>query len=202
MSLLSDEYQKIYDHANNRKIKPKPAQVVEKKKETSKELEKEITKIISSTTTYQWIGPGTKGKKEDEKEECLYFQKLEIKVGNHPALIQIGDNVLLSRGDTTETDVFDKSTLNRSINDDAGNQDQEVVDKSQVAMNTLNPYIGKVISMWEEEAVGTDSSSIVRYKDTRRSKMKVLVQWYYNVSVQATCSQSNFILARTRNLLC
>jgi hypothetical protein len=124
----------------------------------------------------------------------LIFQKLEIKVGNHPAFIQIGDDVLLSRGETTETDIFDKSTLNRSVND-VGKLDQEV-DKSQVAMNVLNPYIGKVISMWEEEAVGKDCSSIVRFKDARRHRMKVLVQWYYNVSRKHFPVQFHFTLPR------
>jgi len=181
VTLLSKEYTKIYDNSNNRKSRPKPSQVVKKTKKNDATLEKEIKQLVSSTTTYQWIGPGTVGSKEEGKDNCLFFKKLEIKVGNHPALIEVGDNVLLSRGDASEADVFDKSTLNRSISD--GGAEEQQVDKSDIAMNTLHPYVGKVISMWEEDIVGKDSSVVVKYKDPRRNRMKVLIQWYYNVSI-------------------
>lgn len=190
VTLMSKEYLTIYDNANNRKGRNKPATVNKKQDKSNKqdkpdkpdkadkpdkELKKKLKQIISTTTTYQWIGQGTPGSKEEGKENCLYFQKLEMKVGNHPALIQIGDDVLLSRGDEDEEDVFDKTTLNGSVRTDSNRN----VDKSEVAMNSLNPYVGKVIAMWEEDAVETDCSSVVKHKDERRTRMKALIQWYY-----------------------
>ena len=184
VSLLSSEYSTIYDDANNRKkdtsIKRRSEDNREKKEPPPTGKSKKDGNVKMSSTTFQWIGDGAPGTQDGDKDR-LYYNKLEINVGNHPALIQIGDDILLSSYDTAEADVFDKTVLvNRSI--DVNNSKD--ADKSNVAMNELKPFVGKVVSMWEEgAAVGNSGKNcIVKHNDSRRGKMKALFQWYYKVS--------------------
>jgi len=191
VSLLSSEYSTIYDDANNRKRDPslKKKKVKREKKETPTGKSKKDGNVKMSSTTFQWIGDGVAGTQDGEKDR-LFYSKLEINVGNHPALIQIGDDILLSSYDTAEADVFDKTVLvNRSI--DVNNSKD--ADRSNVAMNELKPFVGKVVSMWEEGAANAKPSvgnsgknCIVKYSDIRRGKMKALFQWYYKVSLAVT----------------
>jgi hypothetical protein len=190
VSLLSSEYLTIYDDANNRKRQHPQSKLKKGKRDKAKEstmdmdMDMNSSSISSTSTTYQWIGDGTIGTKDGEKDR-LFYNKFEIKVGNHPALIQTGDNILLSSDDTAEADVIDKTVVTRSIDVNDG----EVADKTKLAMNELKPFVGKVVSMWEEGAATLSASTfhtggrndIVRYNDERRSKMKVLIQWYYKV---------------------
>jgi len=190
VSLLSSEYLTIYDDANNRKRQHPQSKLKKGKRDKAKEstmdmdMDMNSSSISSTSTTYQWIGDGTIGTKDGEKDR-LFYNKFEIKVGNHPALIQTGDNILLSSDDTAEADVIDKIVVTRSIDVNDG----EVADKTKLAMNELKPFVGKVVSMWEEGAATLSASTfhtggrndIVRYNDERRSKMKVLIQWYYKV---------------------
>jgi len=191
VSLLSSEYSTIYDDANNRKKDPSLKKKKDKrdKKETPTGKSKKDGNVKMSSTTFQWIGDGAAGTQDGEKDR-LYYSKLEINVGNHPALIQIGDDILLSSYDTAEADVFDKTVLvNRSI--DVNNSKD--ADRSNVAMNELKPFVGKVVSMWEEGAANAKPSvgnsgknCIVKHNDSRRGKMKALFQWYYKVSLAVT----------------
>lgn len=181
VTLLSNEYSTIYAEENNRKMDatkksktPKVTTKSTKKRSYSKDEDDEEVEL-SENTTYQWVGEGRV--KSDENR--LYFDKLEMKVGDHPALIQTGDNVLLSSGDTSAEDVFDKATVTRSI---MGVGDQDLNDRANVAMNKLKPFVGKVKAMWEEDAdKKSTSSNVVKHDDDRRNRMKVLVQWYYKV---------------------
>lgn len=181
VTLLSNEYSTIYAEENNRKMDatkksktPKVNTKSTKKRSYSKDEDDEEVEL-SENTTYQWVGEGRV--KSDENR--LYFDKLEMKVGDHPALIQTGDNVLLSSGDTSAEDVFDKATVTRSI---MGVGDQDLNDRANVAMNKLKPFVGKVKAMWEEDAdKKSTSSNVVKHDDDRRNRMKVLVQWYYKV---------------------
>lgn len=186
VTLLSNEYSTIYAEENNRKMDatkksktPKATTKQTKKRSYSKDEEDEEVEL-SENTTYQWVGEG----RVNSDENRLYFDKLEMKVGDHPALIQTGDNILLSSGDTSAEDVFDKATVTRSIMGGAG--DQDLNDRANVAMNKLKPFVGKVKAMWEEDTVDSKdkksmSSNMVRHDDDRRNRMKVLVQWYYKV---------------------
>lgn len=181
VTLLSNEYSTIYAEENNRKMDatkksktPKVTTKSTKKRSYSKDEDDEEVEL-SENTTYQWVGEGRV--KSDENR--LYFDKLEMKVGDHPALIQTGDNILLSSGDTSAEDVFDKATVTRSI---MGVGDQDHNDSANVAMNKLKPFVGKVKAMWEEDAdKKSTSSNVVKHEDDRRNRMKVLVQWYYKV---------------------
>lgn len=181
VTLLSNEYSTIYAEENNRKMDatkksktPKVTTKSTKKRSYSKDEDDEEVEL-SENTTYQWVGEGRV--KSDENR--LYFDKLEMKVGDHPALIQTGDNILLSSGDTSAEDVFDKATVTRSI---MGVGDQDLNDRANVAMNKLKPFVGKVKAMWEEDAdKKSTSSNVVKHEDDRRNRMKVLVQWYYKV---------------------
>lgn len=185
VTLLSNEYSTIYAEENNRKMDatkksktPKATTKPTKKRSYSKDEEDEEVEL-SENTTYQWVGEG----RVNSDENRLYFDKLEMKVGDHPALIQTGDNILLSSGDTSAEDVFDKATVTRSI---MGGGDQDLNDRANVAMNKLKPFVGKVKAMWEEDAVDSKdkkstTTNVVRHDDDRRNRMKVLVQWYYKV---------------------
>lgn len=181
VTLLSNEYSTIYAEENNRKMDatkksktPKVTTKSTKKRSYSKDEDDEEVEL-SENTTYQWVGEGRV--KSDENR--LYFDKFEMKVGDHPALIQTGDNILLSSGDASAEDVFDKATVTRSI---MGVGDQDLNDRANVAMNKLKPFVGKVKAMWEEDAdKKSTSSNVVKHDDDRRNRMKVLVQWYYKV---------------------
>ena len=195
VSLLSNEYLTIYDDANNRKLEANP-----KKKKTSKKEEDEDVQI-SSTTTFKWIG---EGKKVPNDGANLYYDNLEIKVGDHPALIQVGDDILLSSDDTEEADVFDKTTVNRNnIDVDlvAGKAD------SNVAMNQLRPFVGKVEAMWEVGAGRASTGGakkgddVVNKDDDRRNKMKLRVRWYYKVR-RCAILLDRIIRTTVRHLFC
>lgn len=190
VTLLSSEYLTIYDDAYNRKKKKATRPEQPEKHKDPEVYEKLKSQAISPTATYQWIG---EGRNKDGAKGHLYFDKIEIMVGGHPALIQVGDNVLLSSYDTEESDVFDKTLVNRSIV-----LGYEKLDKTKVAMNGLNPFIGKVESMWEEGfSVGKKKDSkkyneTVKCKDKRIQRMKVLIRWYYKVRATLLTDQSYF----------
>lgn len=190
VTLLSSEFFTIYDDANNRQIKPnsknnKKVKTITTAISTSSKKDGELSKGALCATIYQWIGFG---RTKDDMVTCdrLYYDALEIKVGNHPAVIRIGDDVLLSSDDTAEADVFDKvtRTVNRNI-DNGGSKRTSV----NVAMNELTPYIGKVEEMWEEGARKSNKGQGSSVDDvSRTNRMKLLIRWYYKVSFGSTIS--------------
>ena len=204
VTLLSSEYSTIYDDANNRKKKEPDKKkedlqiqqtlslsLTQPKSKPKSTIKKKKGKAdVSSAATYRWIG---KGKMREGNRNELCFDAVEIQVGGHPALIEVGDNVLISSHDTEESEVFDKSasTVNRNQYLNGG----ENLDKTKIPMNGLAPFVGKVESLWEVDIGGgvaagkkknsSDAKSnvndVVKGGDARSNRMKVLIRWYYKV---------------------
>ncbi len=170
------------------------------------------SKNVPSATSYQWIGEGTKNDRNEDGSEngnenddgVLYYQKVEIVVGGHPAVIKVGDDVLVSSDDFSERDLLDKGPTALILknlgeenggNDDSSTKDGQDRDDSMdkvkpqhVAMNKLKPFIGRVLSMWEEGVTSStkaEANDVVDATDDRKDRMKVKIQWYYKVSQNA-----------------
>lgn len=150
--LLQDQYAQIYDNKNNRmmsKRKEPPAKSLNTKKKRAK--------MERLTPIYRWVGhckviPSTSN---------TYFKQIEIRVGNHPALINVGDYVLLNSGATDDDDdLYDsviplngKSNATVAIRRSIGGKPkyaggQSGQSKTSVAMNSLNPYVGLIENFW------------------------------------------------------
>ena len=84
----------------------------------------------------------------------VYYKTIEIRVGNHPALLHVGDYVLLHSGSTdNEEDLYDAvmplkvrgenvTVASRSTLGSKGKS------RENVSMNALNPYIGQIENFW------------------------------------------------------
>ena len=198
-----------------------------KKRRTGKvERGKKSSKRTNSTpkteSTFRWVGSpippqkstsGTKKTQLDSEDQTKatsknnrnYYQKVELNVGNHPALVGIGDFVLVSSSDYEDKELKDKkktnnvqnsvtaksasvntksrSTAVRSMMTDYSDDEDEILnstleseEKMEVAMNSLDPYIGRVEEMWEET-----KSKRKDDEDEVFSNMKVRVRWFYKV---------------------
>lgn len=173
---------------------------------------------VKSKSVYRWVGPpiskpqttsseagaGTaKGKEQSKKK---FYQKVELNVGDHPALVKVGDFVLVSSADYEEDQLHDKAPeggknpLNQSpvVNtesrsaavrsmmnsegddddeDDVLNATLEAEDKMDIAMNSLDPYVGRVEEMWEEPR-----GSQQEQKGRSYGRMKYRVRWFFKKS--------------------
>ena len=197
-------------HCNNtKKRKNSSASSTDKTNSKSSSTEPNAptnSKSAKSKSIYRWVGPPIAkaltseiddGGKEQSKNK--YYQKIELNVGDHPALVQVGDHVLISSSDYEDDELHDKpandklhlspvNTESRSaavrdmmkdeIDDD--NEEDEVLNstlrseqKIEVAMNSLDPYIGRVEEMWEEPKSSEKHGPF--------SKMKYRVRWFFKV---------------------
>jgi hypothetical protein len=134
-----------------------------------------------------------------------YYQKLELNVGNHPAKVQVGDVVLITSSDYDENELHDNaqkiesSTVNTKsrseiVNNMVGNEDDDneedaddsdkvlnstllSEEKMDIAMNSLDPYIGRIEEMWEEPKLKKEKDEV----EYPFSRMKFRVRWFYKV---------------------
>ena len=150
--LLQDQYAQIYDNKNNRmmaKRKEPPAKSLSSKKKKAK--------VERSTPVYRWVGHC----KVIPSTNYTYFKQIEIRVGNHPALINVGDYVLLNSGATDDDDdLYDsvvplngESMATVAIQTNICGKGKHATgqggqSKMSVAMNSLNPYIGQIENFW------------------------------------------------------
>jgi len=156
----------------------------------------------ASKSIFRWVGPSIdppppksdmpNNHDTSNTSKKKYYQSVEINVGNHPALVGVGEYVLISSADYVEKDLHDKTqTIVRSpanvksrnavVSDMMVNSDDEddVLTstlksemKMEVAMNSLDPYIARVEEMWEEPK--DDKKETDPY-----SRMKILVRWLF-----------------------
>lgn len=173
---------------------------------------------VKSKSVYRWVGPpisspgvgASKAGKDQSKNK--YYHQVELNVGDHPALIKVGDFVLVSSSDYEEDQLHDKApeegtselklshavvnTASRSAavrgmmnaeddddEDDADDADEvlnstlEAEDKMDIAMNSLDPYIGRVEEMWEEPKSAQQEGG----KGQSFARMKYRVRWFFKV---------------------
>ena len=234
--LLQDQYSQIYATHNNRKIKPTqpkhsssklqnpglPASAIINETANKQNKDHKSSSIIShslqKTTrlppTYRWIGNSI-----IESDGNTYYEKLEIKVGNHASLISVGDSVLLSSGDLEEDELFCKPDASSPLTQQGGNIGNKLSKASsiknlassanknateiskieslvnEIAINSLNPYVALVDSIFEEPLTEIEKSvcnsennkrrkknDIVSYTEQRRTRMKIRAKWYFKVN--------------------
>ncbi len=157
-------------------------------------------------SVFRWVGPPIEAPPKSDKNlnndnpnksKNKHYQRVEINVGNHPGLVALGDYVLISSADHEEEDLRDKKqpiarpppnveSRNAVVNDMTANSDDEdhvlnstlkSEEKMEVAMNSLDPYIGRVEEMWEEPKVD-------KKEKNPYSRMKIVVKWLFKVRLR------------------
>mmetsp|Transcript_14988 Transcript_14988/g.18281 ORF Transcript_14988/g.18281 Transcript_14988/m.18281 type:complete len:739 (+) Transcript_14988:189-2405(+) len=218
--LLQNDYFTMYDDKNNRKgraktpnttapsnspTNPSDANGGKKRKSpgkssTSHEKKRSKTsQTYMSKSIYRWIGPpiskpSVQGKSEpisQEQSGRKYYQKLEIRVGDHPALLSQGDFVLISSCDYKEEQLFDRQRTPVNMNsrskvmhgmtekndDEIMNSTLRSDEMTEVAMNKLDPYVGRVEEMWEDPLGDEEEGD-----DDPHLRMNFRVRWFFKKS--------------------
>jgi len=195
VTLLQNEYDTIYSYSNNHKqgkAKSKTnlsnendgdANSTDVCSSPSSKVKTASSSLSATTTNFQWVGKGHSKKGVNDR---LHYRRLEIIVGGHPAVIQVGDDILVSSHELEEDELLDKTPtiLKRSIGDTGGavTTDSIGTKPENVAMNGLKPFIGKVEDFFEivtkKHAKGS-SHDVVKYSDKRKEKMRLRIKWYY-----------------------
>lgn len=197
VTLLQNEYDTIYSYSNNHKLgksKSKATMGNENNIDVnsmdgcsspSSKLKATSSSLPATATTFQWVGKGISQKGINDR---VHYKRLEIIVGGHPAVIQVGDDILVSSHELEEDELLDKAptALKRSIGDtwSTGATESIGAKPENVAMNSLKPFIGKVEDLFEivsKKPSKGRSHDVVKYSDKRTEKMRLRIKWYYKV---------------------